>query len=301
MLAELRLLYGLNDDNVGITFGWPLGLVRRAVLDLGTRTGIDAELLFHCSPDELVGAAAIGRGAPAACGDRRRGRPRRSPAMFAGEDAPAPPPPPRVVRDLDALQAELWSAAPAPTEPLCGVGIGDRAYRGQACRIDDETGMADIEPGDVLIAMVTHAGHNSVFPIAGAVATQLGGALSHPAVLARELGLPAVVGVNGLDQVRTGDLVEVDPVAGVVRLLSKGRRASRSSPRVFGVRRQLDPGAPLQPGCAGAVPQLLAEQGPPLAREAGGDVGVQQAQRRLGDGVGDLALARRSGGRWPLT
>jgi pyruvate,water dikinase len=73
----------------------------------------------------------------------------------------------------------------------------------------------------VIVATITHAGHNSVFPIGGAIATQQGGLLSHPAVLARELGLPAVVGVRGLlDHVRTGDLVEVDARTGVVRRVS---------------------------------------------------------------------------------
>ena len=77
--------------------------------------------------------------------------------------------------------------------------------------------------GDVIVAFVTHSGHSPVFPIAGAVATQEGGLLSHPAVLARELGLPAVVGVRGLlDRVGTGDTIEVDPVAGVVRLIERG-------------------------------------------------------------------------------
>ncbi|MEX2100530.1 MAG: PEP-utilizing enzyme [Acidimicrobiia bacterium] len=82
--------------------------------------------------------------------------------------------------------------------------------------------MLDLEPGDVIVARVTHSNHNTVFPIAGAVATHLDGLLGHTAVLARELGLPAVVGVRGLlDRVKTGDIVEVDPVAGVIRMIQE--------------------------------------------------------------------------------
>ncbi|HYD08763.1 MAG TPA: PEP-utilizing enzyme, partial [Acidimicrobiales bacterium] len=163
--------------------------------------------------DELARRAAIVDAAPDA----------DPPPFFAGEDdAPPLPPAPAIVREMEVISAELWSAEVKPTEAMHGVGIGDRSYRGRACRIDDGDGMALLEPGDVIVALVTHAGHNSVFPIAGAVATELGGALSHPAVLARELGLPAVVGVTGLlERVRTGDLVEVDPVAGVVRVLER--------------------------------------------------------------------------------
>jgi len=58
-----------------------------------------------------------------------------------------------------------------------------------------------------------------VLPLAGAIITAEGGALSHAAVLARELGIAAVVGVSGAMSVPDGATVEVDPVAGLVRVL----------------------------------------------------------------------------------
>jgi len=224
-LADLRDTYGLNDDNVGITFGWPLGLMRRAVLDLGRRRGWPAGLGFHADPDELV-ALAEGDG-PAVEELQARAAAVEAagtaepPEFFAGEAEPEHAVSiPEAVQRVDRLATLLWATGATTSEPLTGVGIGDTAYRGRACRVDDDTGTPAIEPGDVLIARVTHAGHNSVFPIAGAVATELGGPLSHPAVLARELGLPAVVGVRELlAHVRTGDVVEVDPVAGVIRVV----------------------------------------------------------------------------------
>ena len=228
---ELRSLYGLNDDNGGVVGAWPLGLVRRAGLEVASRVGcLEPNDVFETTVAEL---RRLRRDEKASV-DELRGRAERRqaaeradpPPMLTGPDDDAGAPvdlPPSVAR-VDALRSVLWSGGAVPAtvrasdERLRGVGIGDGVYRGRACVIDGE-GIHDIEPGDVIIAFVTWSAHNTVFPIAGAVATEVGGALSHPAVLARELGLPAVVGVTGLlAAVQTGDLVEVDAAAGVVRL-----------------------------------------------------------------------------------
>ena len=59
-----------------------------------------------------------------------------------------------------------------------------------------------------------------VFTIAGGLVTNTGGVLSHAAVVAREFGLPAVVGVVGATtKIADGRLVEIDGTAGTVRLL----------------------------------------------------------------------------------
>ena len=55
--------------------------------------------------------------------------------------------------------------------------------------------------------------------LAGAVVTANGGPLSHAAVLSRELGIPAVVGASGALSIPDGATVEVDPVAGAVRIV----------------------------------------------------------------------------------
>ena len=77
----------------------------------------------------------------------------------------------------------------------------------------------------MLVALTTTAPFNTIFPVAGAVAVQEGSLMSHPAVLARELGLTAVIGVPDLlTRVADGDLVEVDPVAGTIRVIEARRR-----------------------------------------------------------------------------
>ena len=77
-----------------------------------------------------------------------------------------------------------------------------------------------MEPGDVLVARFTTPAYNTVLTLAGAIVTTDGGALCHAAVMARELGIPAVIGAAGaLDHIVDGAEVEVDPVAGRVRVL----------------------------------------------------------------------------------
>lgn len=75
--------------------------------------------------------------------------------------------------------------------------------------------------GEVLIAYTTDPGWTPVFATAAAVVLEIGGALQHGAVVARELGLPCVAGIDGItNAIADGQLIEVDGSTGVVRLLS---------------------------------------------------------------------------------
>ena len=114
--------------------------------------------------------------------------------------------------DADASGAGVLAA---------GLGVGTETYVGRA-RVAEraEDALARLEPGDVLVVPFTTPAYNAVLGVCGAVVTEEGGALAHAAVLARELGLPAVVGAAGaLTSIADGSQVEVDPVAGTVRLV----------------------------------------------------------------------------------
>ena len=229
-LDALRRLYGLNDDNGGIVGNWPLGLVRRAGLEIAWRIGcVEPNDVFETTPVEF--RSLLMTRSPGVDELHRRAKARQLAEMADPPDVLTGPDdagvavelPPSVAR-IDALRSTLWVGDSRSDEPLHGIGIGSDAYLGRACVIHDD-GLADIEPGDVLVAYVTHSAHNAVFPIAGAVVTEAGGLLSHPAVLARELGIPAVVGVRELlARVKTGDVIEVDPVAGEVRVIDPASR-----------------------------------------------------------------------------
>ena len=88
-----------------------------------------------------------------------------------------------------------------------------------------------LQPGEVLVTAVTNVGWTPIFPRAAAVVTDVGAPLSHAAIVARELGLPAVVGCgNATMRIRTGDRVRVDGSAGVVEVL--GSAASVREPDI---------------------------------------------------------------------
>jgi pyruvate,water dikinase len=101
------------------------------------------------------------------------------------------------------------------------MGVGTEPYVGTARVVHDASdALAAMEPGDVIVAPYTAPTYNAVLAMAGAVVTEEGGLLCHAAVIARELGLPAVIGASGaMTAIPDGARIEVDPVAGRVRVL----------------------------------------------------------------------------------
>jgi phosphohistidine swiveling domain-containing protein len=79
-----------------------------------------------------------------------------------------------------------------------------------------------LQPGEILVAVTTNVGWTPIFPRAAAVVTDVGAPLSHAAIVARELGIPAVVGCfNATAVLMTGDHVRVDGNAGTVTILER--------------------------------------------------------------------------------
>ncbi|HOS42888.1 MAG TPA: PEP-utilizing enzyme [Armatimonadota bacterium] len=77
-----------------------------------------------------------------------------------------------------------------------------------------------MRPGDILVTSVTNVGWTPLFPRAAAIVTDIGAPLSHAAIVARELGIPAVVGCGDATlRLRTGDRVRVDGGRGTVEVL----------------------------------------------------------------------------------
>jgi pyruvate,water dikinase len=233
LLTEARLAMDLRDENGPLTAEWTGGLVRRALLEIGRRlhrrgTTLETAHVFELEADEVTPLLVAGRG-PTGDELARRAALRRADAALDLPTVlgPAEPDPPldvlpaatatllRAVRAvLDKLGREQHSA------PLAGTGIGTEVYKGRARRAaTPEDAIAELEPGDVLVVPYTTPAYNTVLPLAGAIVTAEGGPLSHAAVLARELGIPAVVGVSGAMAVPDGAALEVDPVAGLVRIV----------------------------------------------------------------------------------
>lgn len=78
-----------------------------------------------------------------------------------------------------------------------------------------------LQPGEILVATTTNVGWTPLFPRAAAIITDVGAPLSHAAIVARELGIPAVVGCgNATLRLKTGDKVIVDGGQGIVHILT---------------------------------------------------------------------------------
>ena len=77
------------------------------------------------------------------------------------------------------------------------------------------------EEGEILVAKSTNIGWTLIFPKAAGTITDIGAPLSHASIVARELGIPAVVGtINATMILKTGDLVKVNGTKGIVEILS---------------------------------------------------------------------------------
>lgn len=80
----------------------------------------------------------------------------------------------------------------------------------------------ELQPGEILCAPATNIGWTVIFPRAAAIITDIGAPLSHAAIVAREFGIPAVVGCgNATTVLKTGDLVVVDGAKGTVTLIEE--------------------------------------------------------------------------------
>jgi pyruvate,water dikinase len=132
------------------------------------------------------------------------------PQRFRGRPSP--------VRAATAAPTAAPSLDPARELALHGWAASAGSYTGTARVIRDATAPNGLEPGDVLVAESTDASWLPLFLRAGAIVVERGGPLSHAAIVARELGLPAVLNVDGATAVLDGRLVTVDGDAGSVEV-----------------------------------------------------------------------------------
>ena len=116
----------------------------------------------------------------------------------------------------DGTDAEAAYASPAAEGAIKGTPASPGIARGVARVILSPAG-ATLEPGDVLVAPSTDPGWTPLFLTASALVMEMGGMMSHGAVVAREYGIPAVVGVpDATERIATGTNVTVDGSAGTV-------------------------------------------------------------------------------------
>ncbi len=103
---------------------------------------------------------------------------------------------------------------------LKGIGASPGKVRGKV-RIIKNPANAKLNQGEILVAEYTDPGWIMLFPSASGILVERGSLLSHSAIVSRELGIPAIVGISGLiSSLKDGDEVELDGTTGVVNILN---------------------------------------------------------------------------------
>jgi pyruvate,water dikinase len=121
------------------------------------------------------------------------------------------------------------SRATAEATTVQGIGASGGLVEGTVRIVHDPT-FEDIEPDEVLVCVITDPSWASVLYLSSALVTDVGGLLSHAAVVAREMGVPCVVGTgDGTKVLRTGDRVRVDGNTGAVEILSRAPTPDESA------------------------------------------------------------------------
>jgi len=160
----------------------------------------EAEDIFYLVPDEVAGPALHAERIAARRAERVRLASLNLPPMFT-------------------LHWEPLSAnnSGAGRETLKGIGASPGTVRGPVRVVHSADDIDYIEAGSVLVAHVTDVGWTPVFGCVAAVVTDVGGLHSHAAIVAREFGIPCVVGTDRATlDLENGSVVEVDGTRGIV-------------------------------------------------------------------------------------
>ena len=235
LLGEARLMYRLRDERGIYSDIWASGLMRRAALAGGRRLASkgrihEAEHLVDAGLDEMS-SLLTDSGGPSADELAARAEYR---ATHSAKDAPpvlGPPPPPppdptglpptvaRLMRATMIAMGEVFGSSEAEHEEnlLRGLAASPGVYEGPARRVSGPSEFDRIVQGDVLVTGATTEAFNILLPLLGAIVTDSGGLLSHSAIVAREYGIPGVVGTReATERIADGTRVRVDGDAGEV-------------------------------------------------------------------------------------
>ena len=235
LLEEARLTYRIRDERGVFSDIWGSGIMRRAALAAGRRLAErgrlqDAEHFIDAGFEEMRSLVS-GADEPSAAELARRFVERTSRSAKDAPPALGPPPPPppdpsglppgaaRVMRAIGISIDALFGGSEAEHEEdlLRGLGASGGVYEGPARRVSDPSEFDRIVEGDVLVTESTTEAFNILLPLLGAIVTDSGGLLSHSAIVAREYGIPGVVGTReATERIADGAIVRVDGDAGEV-------------------------------------------------------------------------------------
>jgi pyruvate,water dikinase len=117
-------------------------------------------------------------------------------------------------------RVRAWARSEDAGQELSGAAASPGKAEGVARVVKTVAELADVRDGEILVCSITSPAWAPIFTKVNAVVTDIGGVMSHAAIVCREYGLPAVVGTGrATSQIRTGQLVSVDGSAGTVTIL----------------------------------------------------------------------------------
>lgn len=219
----------VDQEHVFYTENFGGALARLITKEIGKRFAVggaidDPQDIYYMLPEEIEPRMVAKYGAHKMVAERKKqhaefrkaepepfiGDPTKIGAVIAGNPllrsviAPFP-------RVREELKADLYGTVSAP-------GI----VEGVVNLILDEADFDKFEPGSILVALETSTAWTPLFNMAKAVITDVGGVLSHSAIMGREYGLPVISGcIEGTKKLKTGMKVRVDGNAGVVYILEQ--------------------------------------------------------------------------------
>jgi len=127
--------------------------------------------------------------------------------------------PPRVITSEGEIIAGRYRRDHVPAGAMAGLAVSSGVAEGRA-RVILDIGDADLEEGDILVTAFTDPSWTPLFVTVKGLVTEVGGLMTHGAVIAREYGLPAVVGVvDATRRIKDGDRIRVNGTEGYVELL----------------------------------------------------------------------------------
>ena len=243
VLKRAQQTYPVREDNEFYTLSAPYALIRYALLELGFRLAErdvirQGDDVFYLELEEARSALITGDQPTTRSNLFKQVRHRRAQRAWAQAN-PAPPdyglePPQPASFDFLPSEARLstealtWSldrifepqksqTQQAAREQLRGLAASAGQYIGPVRVIMNEGEFDKLQPGDVLVCPITSPVWSLIFPKVGALVTDSGGILSHPAIIAREYQIPAVVALgNATSLLKDGQTVKVDGSYGTV-------------------------------------------------------------------------------------
>jgi pyruvate,water dikinase len=221
LLADAQHTARIREEQVGeLTIAWPV--MRRAVVRIGeslAEAGAISEPddVFFLTRDELLAAlrgdVAVGGPLGDVAAERRRIRVEQAhlvPPQIVGRAN-------RFLRGFTGTMARMVGAVPSEHALAMGAPTSPGRATGRVRVIRNPSEFGELQEGEVLVAPITAPAWTPLFTLASAVVTDVGSVMAHASVIAREYGIPAVVGCgDATSRLRTGMLVTVDGSTGNV-------------------------------------------------------------------------------------